>query len=92
MSQRIRYVKEVDGSLRSGQYITSSSGNEYLCFISKDGMNGEIKHVSSANAIKTVRGTSAHKTKIAIKAALESLGCIFDKEVRTNKGARYGEN
>lgn len=83
MSTRIRYVKNPDGSLESMQVLKQNlSTNEYKAVISADGLRGKVVNAKTQETVKTVKGTSAHKTKIALKAALKALDVPFLNERR----------
>jgi len=83
VSTRIRYIKNPDGSLESMQVLKQNlSTNEYKALISSDGLRGRVIDAKTKELIKTVKGTSAHKTKIALKAALKALDVPFLNERR----------
>lgn len=78
--KRIRYVKTPEGNWVSLQTISGSNG-DYKTMISADGKTGAVIS-ADGSVVKTVTGTSAHKTKIAVKVQLESLGVVFNREKR----------
>lgn len=82
MEKRIRYVKRTDGSLTSMRVLKAEDGKEYRPIISPDGRTGGIVIAGSDFPVATVRGTSAHKTKIALKRELQKLGVVFAGETR----------
>lgn len=84
MNTRIRYSRLPDGSFESMRIIVASNGHEYRVGLSADGLLGKI-HSYSSGIVMTVKGTSAHKTKIAIKTLLMANGCEFEEEKRGNK-------
>ena len=85
-AQRIRYIKEVDGSYRSGQYVKSVDGKEYVCGLSPDMLTGYVCSTSVTDPVMVkVAGPSSHKTKIAVKKVLEQLGVVFVKESREGR-------
>lgn len=81
---RIRYVKNPDGALESMQVLKAhTNGVEYKTIISPDGKDGYVLELPSKEVKFKVAGTSAHKTKIAIKSALKALGVVFLNEKRS---------
>ncbi len=86
---RIRYVKQADGSLKSMQIFKSHlSPGEYYCIISADGKTGKVIDALTHLQVDKVVGTSAHKTKIALKKTLKTLNVIFLNEKREKQ---YGQ-
>ena len=85
MMKRIRYIKNSDGGLSAMRVITSQSGAEYDAIIDPSGKTGHVLDYISRDVVVSVSGSSAHKTKIAIKAALESLGVVFSEETRKKR-------
>lgn len=83
MNVRIRYSKMNDGAFVSMRVIKSNKGKEYRSYISPDGLTGSIKEATNTEPlVATIKGTSSHKVKIALKNALEVLGCVFQEETR----------
>lgn len=85
MMKRIRYIKHSDGGLSAMRVITSQTGVEYDVIIEPNGKTGHILDYISRDVVMSVSGSSAHKTKIALKAALESLGVVFSEETRKKR-------
>jgi hypothetical protein len=82
--KRIRYVNN-HGRLSSVRALTDSNGEQYQTFINEDGKSGGILHLTTNTIVRTVRGTSPHKVKIAIREALQQLGVIFEAESRSDR-------
>lgn len=93
MSTRIRYVTNPDGTLESMQVFKAHTGGaEYKCLISTDGREGYVL-TKPDNTIKIkVTASSAHKTKIALKAALKTLTVVFLNEKRQIDRSRTTED
>lgn len=85
--KRIRYIKQTDGSLLSMQTMKGSSA-ELKSVVHPGGQVGEVINAASGDVLASVTGTSPHKTKIALKAALESLGVMFIAEGRLGRGKK----
>lgn len=85
MEKRIRYIKQADGSFTSMRVLKNSTGADLRPVISPDGKTGAVTSAVSGEILITVRGTSAHKTKIALKEALETLGVVFIPETRRKR-------
>ncbi len=83
MNQRIRYIKS-NGGYTSMRVLKARDGVEYRPVLSEDMLTGKIVAVNGT-VLSTVKGTSHHKTKIAVKRALESLGVEFAPEGRRRK-------
>lgn len=83
--KRIRYIKQTDGSLLSMQTMKGSAA-ELKSVVHPDGKVGEVINAVTGDVMASVTGTSPHKTKIALKAALESLGVMFIAEGRLGRG------
>lgn len=79
---RIRYVNNPDGTVESMQIFKGGGGAEYRTLITQDGKNGYVLTMPDRAIKMQVAGTSAHKTKIKLKAALKTLGVIFLNEKR----------
>ena len=90
MSTRIRYVKASDGVVSMQVLKSHTTGTEYKTSISTDGKTGKVTRMSDGEVVKKVSGTSAHKTKIALKKALKELGVVFlnEKRVRSNDASQ----
>jgi hypothetical protein len=65
--------------------IKSRLGKEYRSVLSVDGKAGLVVDINSKAVVFECVATSAHKTKIKLKKALEELGVKFGKETRTDK-------
>jgi len=83
---RIRYVSNPDGTYESLQVLVSQVGAEFKVMISSDGKEGWVISLPHKEVKMKVKGTSAHKTKIKLKAALKSFGVIFLNEKRKPTG------
>jgi len=83
MNQRIRYIKTNDG-YKSMRVLKSRSGTEYRPVLSEDMKVGKVL-TSAGELVAEVTGSSHHKTKIALKKALEKLGVEFIPEGRKRK-------
>lgn len=79
---RIRYVSNPDGTKESMQVLVSSNGSEYKVMLNESGKDGWVISLPSKEVKMKVSGTSPHKTKIKLKAALKSLGVVFLNEKR----------
>jgi hypothetical protein len=92
VSTRIRYVKQPDGSLESMQVFKKNlAPDEFKCVISADGKKGKVIDARTRETQKQVSGTSAHKTKIALKDALRVLGVPFLNERREKPDGDDGQ-
>lgn len=83
MNQRIRYIKSNDG-YTSMRVLKSKDGIEYRPVLSEDMLSGKVVAGNGA-VVSMVKGSSHHKTKIALKRALETLGVEFAPEGRRRK-------
>lgn len=79
---RIRYVPNPDGTVESMQVFKGASGGEYRALITQDGKDGYVLGMPHREILLKVSSTSAHKTKIKLKAALKTFGVIFLNERR----------
>lgn len=83
--KRIRYIKQLDGSLLSMQTLKGSIA-EYKSVVHPDGKGGEVIDATTGDVMASVSGSSSHKTKIALKKELEHLGVEFVTEGRVVRG------
>lgn len=83
MNQRIRYIKSATG-YTSMKVLKSRDGTEYRPMLFDGMLSGSVLK-TDGTTVTTVTGSSHHKTKIALKKALESLGVEFMPEGRTRK-------
>lgn len=83
MNQRIRYIKSAEG-YTSMRMLKARNGTEYRPFLAGDMLSGGVLDVGGTTVV-AVTGTSHHKTKIAVKKALENLGVEFMPEGRVRK-------
>lgn len=79
MSQRIRYIKATTG-YESVKMLKNAEGQELRATLSEDQLTGMV--MLGTEVLATVSGTSPHKTKIAVKKALEKVGVSFNSEKR----------
>lgn len=78
---RIRYVPNPDGTIESMQ-VFKGTGGEYRALITQDGKDGYVLAMPDRSIAVKVSATSAHKTKIKLKAALKTFGVVFLNERR----------
>lgn len=90
MNQRIRYIK-FDGGYKSMRMLKNYHGIEYRPFLADDMLSGRIEDAQGITEV-IVTGSSHHKTKIALKKALESLGVEFIPEGRAKKKEDTDDN
>lgn len=82
MKQRIRYVKK-EGKLISKNEIISKHGSKYMVYIDTQSMTYIIRNMISARKYDGGENiNNMNVLKRTIKAHLEHLGCVFDKEKR----------
>ena len=80
--KRIRYVKQIDGSLISMQVMRSSIG-DVKSLILPDGKSGKIIRIDgSGDASDIITASSGHKIRIKLKIALLRIGVRFSRERR----------
>jgi hypothetical protein len=79
---RIRYVNNPDGTSESMQVFKGDKGGEYRALITQDGKDGYILSMPNREICLKLNGTSSHKTKIKLKAALKTFGVVFLNEKR----------
>jgi hypothetical protein len=84
MNTRIRYVRNPDGSLTSGQILRGAYESEYRVSIHQDGNTGYI-HSIKGHCVAVVNATSPHKVKIKLKKELEKFGVVFEEEKRKER-------
>lgn len=93
---RIRYTLNPDGTFQSAHVFKAPGGGEYRCMITADGKEGLVLSLPDNTIKLRVKGTSFHKTKIALKAALKSLTVVFlnekrkDRQTSSDEGAGSG--
>lgn len=85
MSTRIRYARNPNGTIESKQVFKGAGGEEYVCMLSADGKEGYVLTMPNKEVKMVVKGTSPHKTKIAIKSALKALSVVFLNEKRSGQ-------
>jgi hypothetical protein len=61
--------------------LLSQDNKEYRATLSDDQLTGSVQDLSGN--VYPVKGSSPHKTKIAIKKQLELLGVVFELEKRS---------
>jgi hypothetical protein len=82
MKQRIRYVKK-DNKLISKNQIFSKHGSKYMVFIDLETRTYIIRNMVSHRKYEGGENiNNMNVLKRTIKAHLEHLGCIFEKEKR----------
>lgn len=82
MKQRIRYVKK-ENKLISKNEVISKQGSKYMVYIDLETMTYIIRNMISARKYEGGQNiTNMNVLKRTIKAHLEHLGCVFDKEKR----------
>lgn len=80
--RRIRYVKQIDGSLISVQVMRSMIG-DVKSLILPDGKSGKVIRIDgSGDASDVITATSSHKIRIKLKHALMRIGVKFARERR----------